>query len=188
MRRARDQPDTTPCSSLALGLMCMIMVSLQPGLIVTVLVSESVWRRYDRIFGFGATPPRRHGTVIARVFSPLVPSCIAPCVCTTELGGSSIGRPGDVGPQGHPSFVGRIFRACANPRSSPVLHPSCHVLHHTKPESGKAPGPPAGPGWILSHRSSLFPSFGVPHPGISNNTWLPFPPPRTAAPLLRLIL
>ena len=34
----------------------MIMVSLQPDSIVTVLVSESVWSRYDRIFWFRSNP------------------------------------------------------------------------------------------------------------------------------------
>ena len=38
---------TTPCSASGLGPMCMTMVSLQLGSIVTVLVSEAVWMRHD---------------------------------------------------------------------------------------------------------------------------------------------
>ena len=36
--------------------MYMIMVFLRPGSIVTVLVSESVWGRYDYIFWFRSKP------------------------------------------------------------------------------------------------------------------------------------
>ena len=45
-----------PCSAAAPEPMCMTMVSLQPGSIVTVLVSEAVWGRYDRIFWFRSNP------------------------------------------------------------------------------------------------------------------------------------
>lgn len=50
---------------MGLGPKCMTTVPLQPGSIVTLLVSEAVWGRYDRIFGFGATSPRRHGSLLA---------------------------------------------------------------------------------------------------------------------------
>ena len=56
MRRACGLPDTTPCSSLGLGPMCMTVVPQQPDSIVTVLVSEAVWERYDRIFRFRSNP------------------------------------------------------------------------------------------------------------------------------------
>ena len=53
--------------------------------------------------------------------------------------------------------------------TGPVLRHSRHVPQHTTPDSGRAPGPPAGPGCFFSHRSSVFPSFGdsfgAPHPG-----------------------
>ena len=121
-------------------------------------------------FGFGATPPRWRGSLLARARSPLVPLCIAPHACATAPGSRPVGCPADVGPEGHPPFLGRIFRACTQPGTGPVLHPSPHTLQHTTPESGRSPGDPAGPGWIFSHRSSVFPSFGdsfgVPHPGI----------------------
>jgi hypothetical protein len=45
-----------PCSAPGLGAVCMTMASPQPGSIVTVLVSEAVWRRYDRIFWFRSNP------------------------------------------------------------------------------------------------------------------------------------
>ena len=60
MRRVCGPLGTGPCISPGLDTVCMIMVSQQPGSIVTVLVSEAVWKRYDRIFGFGATPLRCH--------------------------------------------------------------------------------------------------------------------------------
>ena len=123
----------------------------------------------NAFFGFGATPSGCHGSLFARVRSPLVPLCIAPHACVTAPNSMLVGCSADVGPEGHPSFVGRIFRACAKPGTGPFLRPSCHVSQHTTPESGRAPGPPASPGWIFSHRSSVFPSFGdsfgVPHPG-----------------------
>ena len=46
----------SPCSSPGFKPMCKITVSLQPGSIVTVLVSEAVWMRYDRIFWFRSNP------------------------------------------------------------------------------------------------------------------------------------
>ena len=130
-------------------------------------------RRYGRgmtaFFGFGATHSRWRGSFFARARSPLVPLCVAPHACATAPGSRPVGCPADVGPEGHPPFSGRIFRACTQPGTGPVLHPSPHTLQHTTPESGRTPGAPAGPGWIFSHRSSVFPSFGdsfgVPHPG-----------------------
>ena len=56
MRKVRGPFGTGPYSSPGLGPMCMTMVSLQPDSIVTVLVSESVWSRYDRIFWFRSNP------------------------------------------------------------------------------------------------------------------------------------
>ena len=126
--------------------MCTSVVSPQPVSIVTVLVSESVWRRCDRIFGFGATPIRRHKNVIVRAHSTLVPLCISPHVPCIASDGRPSRCPSDVGPKGHPTFVGRFFRACAKPGIGPVLRPLRQALQHTMPESGRAPGPPAGPG------------------------------------------
>ena len=77
-------------------------------------------------FGFGATPPRQHGSPFARACSPLVPSCSTPHVCAAAPGGRLIGCLGDVGPEGHLLFVGRVFRACAKPETGPVLRPSRH--------------------------------------------------------------
>ena len=126
-------------------------------------------------FGFGATPPRHHGSPLVRARSPLVPLCVVPCVCATAPGGRPSGRPSDVGPEGHPPYLARIFRARTQTGSGPVLRHSRHVPQHTTPDSGRAPGPPAGPGWIFSHRSSVFPSFGdsfgAPHPGMSTDYW-----------------
>ena len=165
MRRVRGPLGTGPCSSPGLGPTCKTMVSFQPGSIVTVSVSESVWGRYDRIFGFGATPPRQHGSLSERACGPLVPLCVAPHVCAIAPGSRPVGCPTDVGPP----FLARVFRVCMQSMTGPVLCSSCHVLQHTTPESSRTPGPPAGPGWIFSHRSSVFPSFGgsfgAPHPG-----------------------
>ena len=129
-------------------------------------------------FGFGATPPRQHGSPSAGARSPLVPLCVSPHVCATAPGGRPSGRPVDVGPKGHPPFIGRIFRACTQPGTGPVLCPSRHALQHNMPEPGRAPGPPAGPGSFFGHcrghfsvteKIWVFPSFGnsfgVPHPG-----------------------
>ena len=102
-------------------------------------------------FGFGATPPRHHGSSLARARSPLVPLCIAPHVPRVAPGSRPVGYPADVGPEGYSPFVGRIFRACAKPGTGPVLRYSRHLPQHTMPESGRAPGPPAGPGWIFGH-------------------------------------
>ena len=126
-------------------------------------------------FGFGATPPRHHVSLFARARSPLVPLCVAPCVCAIAPGGRPFRCPGDVGPEGRLPFVARVFRACMQTGTGPVLRHSRHVPQHTMPGSGRAPGPPAGPGWIFSHRSSVFPSFGdsfgAPHPGISSTAF-----------------
>ena len=95
----------------------------------------------------------------------------------TVPGGRPIRRAGDVGPEGHPPFVGRIFRACAMPGTTgPVLRPSRHALQHTMPESGRAPGPPGSfsvttEKSCVCSRSLLRNSPGVPHPGT-------FPHPR----------
>ena len=56
MRWVCGQPGPKPCSSPWLGTVCMTMVFLRPGSIVTVLVSEAVWGRYDRIFWFRSNP------------------------------------------------------------------------------------------------------------------------------------
>ena len=120
-------------------------------------------------FGFGATPPRQHGSPLERLPCPLVPLCIAPHTLRIAPGGRPFRCPGDVGPEGRLPFVARVFRACMQTGTGPVLRHSRHVPQHTMPGSGRAPGPPAGPGWIFSHRSSVFPSFGdsfgAPHPG-----------------------
>ena len=122
-------------------------------------------------FGFGATPPRHHVSLFARARSPLVPLCVAPCVCAIAPGGRPFRCPGDVGPEGRLPFVGRIFRACAKPGTGPVLRHLRHVPQHTMPGSGRAPGLPAGPGSFFGHCGKIwvFPSFGnsfgVPHPG-----------------------
>ena len=115
-------------------------------------------------FGFGATPSRYHGSPSARARSPLVPSCVAPCVCATAPGGRPSGCPGNVGPEGHSPFVGRVFRACAKPGTGPVLRYLRHLPQHTMPESGRAPGPPAGPGsfFVTAEKIWVFPSFGAP--------------------------
>ena len=102
-------------------------------------------------FGFGAIPSRRHGSPLERARGPLVPLCVAPHVCATAPGGRPFRCPGDVGPEGRPPFVGRVFRTCAKPVTGPVLRPSCHVPQHTMPGSGRAPGPPAGPGSFFGH-------------------------------------
>ena len=102
-------------------------------------------------FGFGATPSRRHGSLFARARSPLVPLCVAPCVCAIAPGGRPFRCPGDVGPEGRLPFVARVFRACAKPVTGPVLRHSRHVPQHTMPGSGRAPGPPAGPGSFFGH-------------------------------------
>ena len=122
-------------------------------------------------FGFGATPPRQHESLFMWTRNSTVLLCVAIHACATLPGGRPIGSPGDVGPEGRPPFVGRVFRACAKPGTGPVLRPSHHALQHTMPESRRTPGPPAGPGWIFGHcgKTWVFPSFGnsfgVPHPG-----------------------
>ena len=136
-------------------------------------------------FGFGATPPRWRGSLLAWARSLMVPSCIAPHACATAPGSRPVGCLADVGPEGHPPCLGRIFRACTQPGTGPVLHPLRHTSHHTTPESSRTPGDPAVPGWIFSHRSSVFPSsgdsFGVPHPGTYMASCLAPLPGRRAA-------
>ena len=123
-------------------------------------------------FGFGATPSRRHGSLFARARSPLVPLCVAPCVCAIAPGGRPFRCPGDVGPEGRLPFVARVFRACMQTGTGPVLRHSRHVPQHTMPGSGRAPGLLAGPGSFLvtAEKIWVFPSFGdsfgAPHPGI----------------------
>ena len=152
--------------------MCMIMVSAQPGLIVTVLVFNRFFFGMTAFYGFGGTSPMRPGSPFVRARIPLVPLCVAPCMCATAPGGGPLGRPDDVGPEGHLSFLGRIFRACAKPRTGPVLRPSRHASQHTISESNARPGPPAGPGSFFGHCGKIwvFPSFGdsfgAPHPGM----------------------
>ena len=159
MRRAGGHPDTTPCSS---SLTYMIVVSLQPGSIVTVLVSESVWGHFTVL---EQPPPGTTGSPLRR--PALVPLCIAPHACAIAPGDRPLGRPDDVGPEGHPPFVGRNFRACRRPGTGPALRPSRRSLQHTMPESGRMPGPSAGPGFQSpDYRVSLLRnSFRVPHPG-----------------------
>ena len=136
-------------------------------------------------FGSGATPPRQHGSPLARARNPLVPLCVALCVCTTLPGGRPVGCSTDVGPEGHPPFLARVFRACVKPGTGPVLRHSRHVPQHTMPESGRPPGPPAGPGCFFGHCGKIwvFPSFGnsfgVPHPG----TFRSVPQQGASAPL-----
>ena len=143
------------CKFLVWGLQCLV-ASLPEGLL-SGSASKVFW-------GFGASPSRRHGSPFARARSPLVPSCIAPCVCATAPGGRPSGRPGDEGPEGHPPFVVRVFRACIQPGNGPVLRPSRHVPQQTMPKSGRAPGPLAGPGCVLvtAEKICVFPSFGTP--------------------------
>ena len=118
-------------------------------------------------FGFGATPHRQHGSPSERARSPLAPLCIGPSVCAATPSSRLSGHPADVGPEGYSPFLGHISCACAKPGTGPVLHYSRHLPQHTMPGSGRAPGPPAGPGSFLvtADRSSVFPSFGAPHPG-----------------------
>ena len=115
-------------------------------------------------FGFGATPPRHHVSLFARARSPLVPLCVAPCVCAIAPGGRPFRCPGDVGPEGRLPFVARVFRACAKPVTGPVLRHSRHVPQHTMPGSGRAPGPPAGPGSFLvtAEKFGCFPPSETP--------------------------
>ena len=126
-------------------------------------------------FGFGATPFLHHVSFLSWAPSPLVPLFIAPHMLCIAHGGRPSWRPSDVGPEGHPPFLACVFRACTRPGTGPDLRPSRHALQHTMPESGSAPGPPAGPGSFFSHRISVFPSQGVPHPGIIDNARLPPP-------------
>ena len=53
---------TGPCSSPGLGPMCMIMVFLRPGSIVTVWSRSRYEGGMNAFFGFGANPPRHHGS------------------------------------------------------------------------------------------------------------------------------
>ena len=115
-------------------------------------------------FGFGAITPRHHGSPSARARSLLVPLCIAPCGCATAPGGRPSGRPGDVGPEGHPPFMGRIFRACIQTGTGPVQRHSRQVSQHTMPETGRSPGLPAGPGCFLvtAEKFACFPPSETP--------------------------
>ena len=82
-------------------------------------------------FGFGATPPRQHGSPLERLPCPLVPLCIAPHTLRIAPGGRPFRCPGDVGPEGRLPFVARVFRACAKPVTGPVLCHSRHVPQST---------------------------------------------------------
>ena len=115
-------------------------------------------------FGFGATPPRLHRSLSARARSLMVPLCIAPRAPRPAPGSRPSGRPGDVGPEGRPPFVGRVFRACAKPGTGPVLRHSPHAPQHIMPESGRAPGPSAGPGSFLvtAEKFGCFPPSETP--------------------------
>ena len=71
-----------------------------------------------------------------------------------------------------PRVIPRLWAAFSVPGTGPVQRHSRYVPQHTMPESGRAPGPPAGPGSFFGHceKNWVFPSFGnsfgVPHPGI----------------------
>ena len=71
--------------------------------------------------GFGAIPSQRHGNLFARARTPLVPLCIAPRVFTKVTGGRPVGRPGEVGPRGHP----RLWSTFSGRAGSPGLVPFC---------------------------------------------------------------
>ena len=123
-------------------------------------------------FGFGATLPRLHESLFMWTRNSMVLLCVAIHACATLPGGRPIGSPGDVGPEGRPPFLARVFRARTKPGTGPVLRHSRHVPQHTMPGSGRAPGLPAGPGSFFGHCGKIwvFPSFGnsfgVPHPGM----------------------
>ena len=87
------------------------------------------------------------------------PLCIAPCVCIKASSGRPIGHPGNVVPKGHPPFSGRVFRACAQPGTGPVLRPLRHASQHIMPESGRTPGPPTVPGSFFGHCGIFFGCF-----------------------------
>ena len=74
------------------------------------------------------------------------------------------GRQGDVGPEGHPPFMGRIFRACIQTGTGPVQRHSRQVSQHTMPETGRSPGLPAGPGCFLvtAEKFACFPPSETP--------------------------
>ena len=127
MRRRLCFAGPSPCSAPVPEPTCMTMVSLLPGSIVTVWFRSRYGVGMTAFIGFGATPPRHHGSVIARARCSLVPLCTAFHVPRTAPGGDPLGRPSDLGPEGRPPFVGRIFRACIQPGTGPVLRPSRHT-------------------------------------------------------------
>ena len=115
-------------------------------------------------FGFGATPPRQHESLFMWTRNSTVLLCVAIHACATLPGGRPIGSPGDVGPEGRPPFLARVFRARTKPGTGPVLRHSRHVPQHAMPESGRAPGPPAGPGSFLvtAEKCGCFPPSETP--------------------------
>ena len=115
MRRGHGLVATGPCSSSMPMSANAAVVSPQPGSIVTVLVSEDVFRsRYGggltAFRGFGATPPRHHGIPFARALIPLDLFCVAHRVChsTWRQAVWVMWVPRVI-----PRF--RIFRACTQP-------------------------------------------------------------------------
>ena len=124
-----------PCSSPGPGPICTIMVSLRPGSIVTVLVSESVWGRCDRIFWFRSNPSpaaREPSCPSPQPFGPLVRR--SPRVCRSTWR-QAVRAPGRCGFRGSSSVCGPCFRACAKPGTGPFC-----VVRATR-HSTPCPGP-----------------------------------------------
>ena len=147
MHMVRGQPEPTPCSSSGLG--PMIMASPQPGSTVTVLVSDSVWGRYDRIFGFGATPPRHYGSPFGQACSLLVLLCVPQHPTSGCLGAWVMWVP---------SVIPRLWDAFSE-----------RARGHTTPKSGRAPGPSAGPGSFSVPELLRFPPSELPRSSSSGD-------------------
>ena len=123
MRRTHNRFKSGPCPGSAPGSENAIMDSWHP---CSPARSQPIWSRsrygsgMTAFFGFGATPPRQHGSPC----SSLVQLCIALHV---PPGGRPSVCPSDVCPEGHPPFVGRVS-----------VHAQCPGLvtratHHSTP-------------------------------------------------------
>ena len=161
MRRICGQADPKPYSSPGLEPTCMIMAFPQPGSIVTVLVSESVWRRYDRIFWLRSnhSPVSREPLCTGpQPTGPVMHHSLRVCYSTWRQA---------VRAMWVPRVIPRLWAAFSGHAYRPV--PFCvtrakqrrQVPQHTMPEPGRAPGLPAGPGCFFGHCGEIcmFPSL-----------------------------
>ena len=164
MRRGLCFAGPSPCSSPGPGPTCMIVVSLQPGSIVTVLVSESVWGRYDRIFWFRSNPFPAAREPLCTGPQPTGPFvCCSLRVCHSTWR-QAVQVPGRCGSRGSSPVCGSRFPGMRKARD---WSRSVSLAPRATEHLGLRPG--RGHFSVTAEKIWVFPSFGnsfgVPHPG-----------------------